>query len=160
MTPEQQSALEALRGEPLTAEQIAELDPLVAARNDAAIAAVLSVGRKRFRQPSYIGEGTIADTIGLPAGPIFIDELITAAGAPLPAEPTYQDRANAAMIRQAWRLLSAGKLDVGLPSVRAGIRSMVGVLPLSAEDAEKICALAAEDDPVSTSRVSEVLNNA
>lgn len=160
MTPEQKTALEALRGEPLTDEQVAQIDPLIAARRDPQIAAVLGEGLVRYRQPYYVGEGTISDTIGLPAGPIFVQALVDAAAAPLPDNPTYQDRANSAMIRQAWRLLSSGRLDLGLPSVRGAIIGLVGVLPISAQDAARVCALPQEPAPINVYEVSEALNNA
>ena len=45
MTPAQQTALQTLYGATFTAQQIADLAPLVDARNDAGVAAYLSTGR-------------------------------------------------------------------------------------------------------------------
>lgn len=47
MTPAQQAALEACAGRPLTTDDIAALTPLLVARDDGAIAALLSVGLTR-----------------------------------------------------------------------------------------------------------------
>lgn len=45
MTPAQQSALEAVVGRPLSAEEVATIDALLADRNDVEIAAVLTAGQ-------------------------------------------------------------------------------------------------------------------
>ena len=45
MTPTQQTALSNLYGKPFSAQQVADLAPMVAARNDVAVAAYLSNGR-------------------------------------------------------------------------------------------------------------------
>lgn len=164
MTPEQQSALEALRaahgGTALTPTQVAAIGVAVDAGNMIAAAEALSEGLATYRQPHMIGEGTISDTLGLPAGPIFVQALIEAAESPLPADPTIEQRAQSAMIRQAWRLLSRGNLDVGLPSVRAGIMALVGVLPISQADADKVCAIAREPVRIGFLEVADALEAA
>ena len=45
MTPAQQAALEALAGRPLAAQEYVDIDALLPARNDVAIAAILSAGQ-------------------------------------------------------------------------------------------------------------------
>lgn len=52
MTPSQQSALEALYGKPLTAQQVTDLTPLVQARDTGGIAAYLSDGRTKLADVS------------------------------------------------------------------------------------------------------------
>ena len=64
MNTAQQTALETLVGRALTAEEISAIDPLLADRNDSAIATLLSQGRTKLVQ-HMIGERG-APTAGAP----------------------------------------------------------------------------------------------
>lgn len=137
------------------------LQALAAERNDAAVAAVLSAGRKRRVTPTYIGHGTLADTIGRPLGSAAVRVLRLMAEAELPADvsPTSPQGLEKALVEQAWMLLQEGKLDVSLESVRSGMDDMVGKVPgFTAATVAKIKALAEVDDPISVNAVSDALN--
>lgn len=121
---------------------------LLATRDSAAIAARINQGRKRIQQPKLIGDGDVTQAIGRPAGPLLADWLEQAANSPLPETPTFEQQAQRAELRQAWRKLSTGNLDIGMDSVRDGIDELVGVAPLTQEQANAIKALALVDDPV------------
>lgn len=121
---------------------------LLATRDSVAIAAKVNEGRKRIHQPTLIGDGDVTQAIGRPAGPLLADWLEQAANAPLPESPTLLQQAQRAEMRQAWRKLSTGNLDIGMATVRDGIDGLVGIAPLTQEQAEAIKALALVDDPV------------
>lgn len=121
---------------------------LLATRDSTAIAAKVNENRKRIEQPKYIGDGTVSNTMGRPDGPLFVYWLEQAAAQALPENPTQLQIAAHAEIVQAWRLLAEAKLDIGLPIVRDGIDGLVGVSPLTQEQATAIKALALVDDPV------------
>ena len=159
MNTEQKLALQSLVGRDLTAGDEQTLDPLVAERNDVAIAALLSVGRTRITQPRLVGEGTISAALGVPAGPVFIYILGEAAKTPIVAETPPEQGVASAMVRQAHRLITDKNFDVGLPSVRAGLDAFVGKLPgFTQTAADAIKALAVVSDPVPTEAVSRALN--
>jgi hypothetical protein len=157
MTPEQQAALEALVGRPLTQPEIDQLTPLVAARNDAAIAEALSLGRVAVC-PKLVGDGEVALALGIPAGPLFIYQLETVATSTPPAGAPAEQVVTYAVARQAWRSLQRAALDVGNPGVRAAFDAFVGTL-LTADQAAAVKSLAEAPSPVGVQRVSEVLNN-
>ena len=121
---------------------------MVEARRIGEITALVSAGRTRITQPMLIGEGTVSNVLGLPAGPIFLRSMRLTAEADLPEGASMEQFAQKAMVEQAWRLLQAGNLDIGLPHVRAGITGMVDVLPgLTAEGAQALLDLAVVANP-------------
>lgn len=108
---------------------------------DQAIADILNVGRVRLVD-NLIGEGSITEALGVPAGSVFIYNLQLAAHQALPAEPTAEDVARKAMIEQAWRLIDKAHLNVGSPAVRAGMDAFVAFGLLTSEQAAAIKRLA------------------
>src|SRR5574340_1004616 len=104
------------------------------APDTAAIAAAISAGRTRI-MPRPVGDGDIALALGVPAGPLFLYQLETAAAAAPEAVAQY------ATARQAWRSLQRGSLDIGNAAVRSAIDLFAGTL-LTAEQAATIKALA------------------
>lgn len=112
---------------------------LIAARDDAAIAAAVSTGRVR---PSgrEIGKGTILETIGLAAGNAFLDVID-----------------NVADFRHVKGLVAEGRLIVSSPLVIDTIRSFVPAA-LTQEAANALLALAVTPNPYSVNDVSNVLN--
>lgn len=131
---------------------------LIASGEHGAIAAAVSVGRTRVQQPTFVGDGLIADAIGLPAGPVFLYQLQQLAEAPLAENPTPEQLAVHAQLVLAWRLIREGKLDVGLPSVRASLGAFVGLLPgFTQEMADAILALAVRPAPVGVAEVIEAM---
>lgn len=122
------------------------------------IAGKVSAGRTRVQQPTFVGDGLIADAIGLPAGPVFLYQLQLLAEAPLAEEATLEQMAVHAQLVLAWRLIREGKLDVGLPSVRASLGEFVGQLPgFTQQMADAILGLAERDAPVSVAEVIEAM---
>ncbi|WP_153117386.1 hypothetical protein [Rhodocyclus tenuis] len=117
---------------------------LLLARNDAALAAMLSVDRTR-RGPRLIGIGTILDTLGPEPGAALLDAL-------------YALRDTVPAIKWAWVLIDRGELDVSLDSVRGQIDALVSQGVMTAAQAGAINSLAEVADPVSVSDVSAILN--
>lgn len=110
------------------------------APDTAAIAAAISAGRTRI-MPRPVGDGDIALALGVPAGPLFLYQLETAAATPPEAGAAPEAVAQYATARQAWRSLQRGSLDIGNAAVRSAIDLFAGTL-LTAEQAATIKALA------------------
>jgi hypothetical protein len=120
---------------------ILKLDPaLVASRDDAEIARLLSVGKTRL-VPTEIGNGTILETIGLDSGNALLDELSSNA--------TY---------RHVQPLLEQGRLRVDSQLVRLTLDALAEVGTISVAQAEALKALASVPNPVSVGEVSDALN--
>lgn len=102
---------------------------VIAARDTAAIAAALSVGRVK-RVPTEIGNGTILETIGLTAGNALLDVINSAAE-----------------FRHVKPLLEQGRLRVDADLVRATLDALVPSV-LTADQAQALKALAEKPDPV------------
>lgn len=136
MTEEQQAALRAqAHGDPACAEALAD-------RDLDALARILSAGRTRA-SAREIGNGMILDTLGVAAGNKLLDHIAT------------QDA-----LRHVRPLLEQGRLAIGSPLVQAALRSYVqldGVL--TQMDAEMLCALGLEPDPLTPNEVAEALYN-
>lgn len=143
MTPQQQAALESVAGRALSAAEFAEIDPLLPARNDVAIAAVLSAGRVRV-ESRMINVGSVLDVLGPADGAAVLDAL----EALKPAVPA---------VRWAFVLLERGELDVGLASTRGQIDALTGVV-FSPAQAAAIKGLAEQPDPIAVGAVSDALN--
>jgi len=130
----------------------------IEAGNYHVIAAKVSQGRKRVVQPFKIGKGTIADALGIPAGPVFIYSLKQAAAAAMPEAPTPAQIAEKAMVDLAWELIDAANFDLGLSSTRAGLDAFVGKLPgLTQAAADALKALAEVDAPVTWNECAAAL---
>lgn len=143
MTPQQQAALEGVAGRPLSAVEIAQIDPLLPTRNDVAIAAVLGAGRVRVVS-RMINVGSVLDVLGPNDGAAVLDALEAMKSA-VPA------------VRWAFVLLERNELDVGLASTRGQIDALTGVV-FSPTQAAAIKALAEQPDPIAVSAVSDALN--
>lgn len=131
----------------------------IVGRNYHSIAATVSAARRRVRQPHLVGKGTIADALGMPAGPVFVYALKTAAAAPMPDPATAEQIAEKAMVELAWELINTANFDVGLPSTRAGLDLFVGKLPgFTQAAADAIKNLASVDDPVDWAAVQAVFD--
>jgi hypothetical protein len=131
---------------------------LIASRDHQAIADAVNVGRVKVRQPCLIGKGTIADVIGIPAGPMFIYTLKAAASLPMPDAPTQEQYAEKAMLDLAWNLIDTANFDIGLPSTRAGLDQFAGKLPgFSQASADAIKSVAEAPDLVTAQQVSDAM---
>lgn len=112
-------------------------------RDDAAIAATLSVGRTRLVS-RMIGIGTVLDTLGPEAGAAALDTLDAL-------------RATNRPLAWAWVLLERGDLDIGMASTRAQLQALATAGVLQQAQADALLSLAVVADPVSPSEVSAVL---
>lgn len=133
-------------GRALSSNEVAAIDPLLAIRNDVAIAAVLSEGRVRL-QSKYIGAGTIIAVMrphGLSGG-AFIDQLV-AMGA------TDRD------VYWAMDLIKQGRFDIGEPAAQVQMDVLASLLPDFALGLAALKALGQVPDPVNFNHVSDALN--
>ena len=115
---------------------------LLASRDYDAIAAFVSAGRKK---PSTreIGNGTILEVLGLTAGNALLDVVNTA-----------QD------FRYVKPLVEQGRLTVGSALVQATVQSLVPMGVLTQPQADALCALGFEADPVTAQQVSDAIGGA
>lgn len=111
----------------------------LASRDYDAIAAALSVGRKRANTLE-IGNGTILATIGITAGNALLDVIATA--------PDF---------RHVKPLVEQGRLLIGSPLVQATVKSLVGTV-LTQQQADALCALGFTADPVSPAEVARIID--
>ena len=175
MTPAQQTALEALAGRAFDAGELATLTPLVAARNDVAIAATLSPLRDPVIAERRVSELGVRRALGVvdasrlmgilkasaaaaEAGSVepWLAAVLTGLGVSAGDHPAYQET-----VGSAWRWLTQPEgLDVG----SAAARDMLDLIAAGNADAAPACvaikALAEEDAPVSVGEVSAALNGA
>ena len=140
MTPDVKSALEGVAGRALTAQEEAGIDALLPARNDVAIATLLSAGRTRpfVRE---IGNGTILEVLGITVGNALLDELTT----------------NTTHVKP---LLDQGRLRIDSTLVQMTIQSFTqGSQPiLTQAQADALCALGKSADPIHFNTISDALN--
>jgi len=145
MTPAQQTALVALAGRALTSDEVAQIEPLLVARNDVAIAAVLSSGRQRLRS-MLAGPGTVVVAMA-PHGGACLDA-IDALG------ETNRD------VYWGMGPLHRGDFDLGGVSEQAWLDKLAALLPDFAEPLQQLKAVGYADDPIHYTAVSEALNGA
>lgn len=135
----------------------AELAAAIEARDCETIAAAVSVGRVA-PVPHEIGERGILDVLGPVEGDAFLATLEgiaagTADDLPVPLRPSF------GAIRRGVSWLKTGGLDVGAPTTRLLLDSLVGVGKLPAASVAKVKAVAERPAPVSPRQVAEVLFN-
>lgn len=143
MTPAQHSALESLAGRTLTGDDIATLDPLLALRNDVALAAHLSQGRVTI-QSRTIGIGTVLATLA-PEGGAFLDAIEALAA----LDPN---------VKWGMKLLERAELDVGMSATRALLAGIAANVPDLAAGINALLALAEVADPIRYNALSDALN--
>ena len=112
---------------------------LLASRDFDAIAAFVSAGRTK---PSTreIGNGTILEVLGLETGNALLDVVNTA-----------QD------FRYVKPLVEQGRLTVGSALVQATVQSLVPMGVLKQSEADALCALGFDPDPVTAAQVTQAL---
>lgn len=172
MTPAQQSALEALAGRALEPGALATLDPLVAARNDVAIAAALSVGRVSVgeRRVSELGVRKLlgvvpasrllsllrASAAAADAGTIepWLATVLSGMGVAAEDHDAYQET-----IGSAWRWLTQPEgLDIGDAAARDMLDLVAAGNAALAASCVTLKAAAEQPDPIHFNRVSYALN--
>lgn len=118
---------------------------LVAERRDREIAIAISEGRKRFKRGTFIGSGTIVETLGRP-GATLLRAMRQAA--PLDA-----------LVDEGVRLIDAGRWDIGSPATHIALDELVAAQMMPAPAAETLKSLGLESDPIATSVVTDALDN-
>lgn len=132
MTPAQQAELRQ------AAHDRPDCAAALAAKDCEALAALLSDGRTCGNERE-VGYGTIIETIGIESGNQLIDFLKA-------AEP----------MRHVVPLLDQGRLRIGSPLVQSTLQSFVGG-PIDQADADALCALGLQPDPLTARQVAEAL---
>lgn len=142
MTPEVRTALGQLLGRALTDAEVGAIEPHLAARNDVAIAGILSAGRTRAAVRE-IGNGTVLEVLGIEVGNLLLDEL-----------------SNNSIYRHVKPLLDQGRLRIDSPLVQATLQGFAagGAPILSQAQADALCALGKTADPIHFNVVSNALN--
>jgi thiamine biosynthesis protein ThiC len=133
MTPEQQAEL---RQE---ANFRADCADALAARDCQALAELLSAGRT-CGNDREVGYGTILEVIGVSAGNQLIDFI--------QAQPD---------MRHVRPLLEQGRLRIGSQLVQQSLQSFVGAAAVTQADADALCALGLQPDPLTAQQVGEAL---
>jgi hypothetical protein len=113
----------------------------IQAKNCGAIAEVLSVGRVRANTRE-IGNGTILETLGLAAGNALLDVI----------------NGNADF-RHVKPLVEQGRLLIGSPLVQFTVMAMVSLNVLTQGQAEALCALGHDANPLTALEVAQALFN-
>lgn len=172
MNTSEQAALEGLAGRSLSADDVAALGPLVQARNDVEIAALLSAGRSVVMPRTVTARGIRAavpivaavpflallrEAAASSTVPAWLASALTAGGVPEEDYPAYLDTVACA---HAW-LQQEGGIDLGSSTTRA----MLDLI--AASDRSKfgatvttLKALAERPAPIHFNEVSTVLNKA
>ena len=142
MTPAQQSALEAIAGRGLTADEMAAVDPHLASRNDGAIAALLPAAVNVVSTP--IGVGTILAVMA-PSGGDFLNGLEGLAAAD-------------ANVKWSLKLIERGEFDIGHPVTREQLSAFAQANPALSPAISALLAVAERTELASTNAVSDALN--
>lgn len=143
MTPAQQSALGGLVSRSLTGEEIAAIDLLLPARNDVAIANILSIGRVKT-QPTPIGIGTVLAVMA-PSGGEFLNALESMG-------------ASDANVKWALKMIDQQTFDVGHPVTRTHLEAFSVAVPTMAAAVGALLSVAEVADPIHYNDVSDALN--
>lgn len=112
---------------------------LLASQDADAIAAAVNVGRTRI-VPRLGGIGAVMETLGAVDGPLVLDALDSLKGT-VPA------------VKWGWVLLERGELDFGSTVTRQLIDSLAAGGVMTAEQADKLKALAVVPAPVGVQEV-------
>lgn len=138
----------------------AEFAALVAARNDAGIAAALSVGRTRVRTRMITERGVIS-ILGPIEGEVLLQGLEQFAAATLPVE--HPLAAHHAGIRRiiGWLRPPSEGVDIGDPLTAQLLQTLadIGTPGITSSRVAALLAAAREDDPISVDAVSAALNS-
>jgi hypothetical protein len=163
MTPQQQTALEGLVGRALTEAEVEQIDALLPARNDDAIAAILSVGRTEIfsRMTTVRGMDT-----SLPGGAAQSEVIMLKLEGTrdmllaLPDEPEHAaNRVLGSVLRRRLRYLDGDDgLDFGAPAFRAMLDDFQAKNILTADEVTGLKGIAQRPAPISTNQVSDALN--
>lgn len=149
MTPEQRTALEALVGRALTAEEVDQITPLLGGAWQG-IANILSVGRTKV-QSHFASERGILERY--PLGPIAADALLAKLEAYAEA-----GKALSRITGRAIRFLRQPEgLDIGSPATQGMLGALVQAGELTAEEFNGLRAMTLRPDPITDAQVKAAL---
>lgn len=149
MSPEVKLALEDLVGRTLTAEEVTAIDAHIPARNDVAIAAVLSTGRTRV---SLLPKTTFQRWAAKTGVRSVIEDQATDAGSPL--------RAIALTLRDIFWSSTSNAIDFSEPDNQLMLQAWVTAAAITQAQADELIAFATIPNPISVGDVSDALNRA
>lgn len=158
MNSEQQTALEAIVQRSFTPEEVAELDPHVAARRDGAIAQILSVGRTEIYNRMTSARG-IAELY--PYGPAAAEMVLMkleGAAATMKNSAVPQEQVFGSLLARQLGFLASEGLDFGSTALRAMLDSFVPAI-LTTQEVAGLKSIAVRAAPVSVPEVSAALNS-
>lgn len=112
---------------------------LIASRDFDAIALAVSAGRTKANTRE-IGNGTILEVLGLATGNALLDVINTV--------PDF---------RYVKPLVEQGRLTVGSPLVQSTVQALVPMGVLKQADADALCTLGFDPDPVTAAQVTQAL---
>lgn len=136
-------ALTLLVGRELTPGEVDALGPLVAIRNDVAIASLLSIGRTKHG-PTQIGTGTIM-VVFADHGGAFLDAV----------EALGKTNSN---VRWGFDPVLRGVLDLSIAAGRTQLELLKEELPVYATDLDRLLQVGVVVDPIFFDAVSRKLN--
>ena len=159
MTPAQQSALEALAGRTLTADEVAAIEPLVVAWAPQAIADILSLGRTEVRSRIISARG-IAEL--MPGGPLTAEALLLKLEGARDAmlAGTAQQQVFGSLLRRQLKRLDDDGLDIGSPALRQMLDELMAAGVLTAGEVAALKDMAARPAPVTHMQVALALKGA
>jgi hypothetical protein len=158
MTTEQQTALAALAGRALTEAEITALGPLVAARADDQIAALLSVGRTTIAPRMTSSRGVAELFPGGPLGAEVVLLKLEGARDSMLASESQEQRVFGSLLRRQLSFLSGEGLDFGSAALRGMLDQFLALGILTADEVAGLKAIALRPDPVSSRAVTLALN--
>ncbi len=158
MTAEQQAALEALAGRALTEGEVAQIAPLVAARNDSAIAAVLSVGRTEVYPRMTSARGLAELYAGGPIGAEVVLMKLEGARDAMLASENAEQRVLGSLLRRQLGFLAGEGLDFGSAALRGMLDEFATRGILTAGEVAALNAIAVRAAPVAERAVTLALN--
>jgi hypothetical protein len=148
MTPEVQTALESLVSRSLTTQEVIDVDALLPARNDVAIAAMLSSGRTRLNSIPKSAFQRWAASTGVRAK---IEDHANDIASPL---------RSIALILKDFLWSNVDAIDFSEPANMSMLNAWVVAGVIDQSVADSLIAVATVPDPISYNAVSDALNNA
>jgi hypothetical protein len=158
MTETQQQALEALAGRALTAGEVEQITPLVAAGSTQAIADILSVGRKVVRSRMTSARG-VAEfyAAGGPIGAEVVLMKLEGARDAMLASADQEQQVFGSLLRRQLGFLAGEGLDFGSAALRGMLDQFVALGILTAEEVAGLKAIAEFPDPITHTQVGAAL---
>ena len=158
MTPQQQAALETLAGRVLTADEVAQITPLVAAGATQAIADALGNGPIEIAPRNTSARG-LAQM--MPGGPIAAEVVLMkleGARDAMLASADQQQQVLGSLLRRQLRFLDGDDgLDFGSPALRGMLDQFAALGILTTDEVAGLKAIAERSAPITHAQVGAAL---